>query len=160
MAVESVQWCRILRVYGPFDGGGDDRPSKSQGKLLILPKQADDQPVLFPEILGEKRATESIVLALRIPEGLAYFAGHFDEISVVPGVVQIQWAVHYARQYLGIARIFSQMEVIKFKELLLPGQCLDLSLCYPEAHCKLQFSYRSETTEYSSGRIYFYDRQI
>ena len=62
--------------------------------------------------------------------------------------------------YLGIARIFSQMEVIKFKELLLPGQYLDLSLCYNEAHCKLQFSYRSETTEYSSGRIYFYDRQI
>jgi 3-hydroxymyristoyl/3-hydroxydecanoyl-(acyl carrier protein) dehydratase len=160
MAVESVQWCRILCVYGLFDGGGDDRPSKSQGELLILPKQADSQPVLFPEILGKKRATDSIVLALRIPGGLAYFAGHFDEIAVVPGVVQIQWAVHYARQYLGVARIFSQMEAIKFKELLLPGQCLDLSLCYYEAHCKLQFSYRSETTEYSSGRIYFYDRHV
>jgi 3-hydroxymyristoyl/3-hydroxydecanoyl-(acyl carrier protein) dehydratase len=126
----------------------------------MLSKQADSQPVLFPEILGKKRATESIVLALRIPVGLAYFAGHFDEIAVVPGVVQIQWAVHYARQYLGVARTFSQMEVIKFKELLLPGQCLDLSLCYHEAHCKLQFSYRSETTEYSSGRIYFYDRHV
>ena len=126
----------------------------------MLSKQADKQPVLFPEILGEKRTTEGIVLALRIPEGLAYFTGHFDEIAVVPGVVQIQWAVHYARQYLGVARTFSQMEVIKFKELLLPGQCLDLSLCYHEAHCKLQFSYRSETTEYSSGRIYFYDRPI
>ena len=126
----------------------------------MLLKQADSQPVLFPEILGEKRATESIVLALRIPEGLAYFAGHFDEIAVVPGVVQIQWAVHYARQYLGVAGTFSQMEVIKFKELLLSGQCLDLCLCYHEAHCKLQFSYRSETTEYNSGRIYFYDRHV
>ena len=127
---------------------------------MILSKQADSQPVLFPEILGEKRTTEGIVLALRIPEGLAYFTGHFDEIAVVPGVVQIQWAVHYARQYLGVARTFSQMEVIKFKELLLPGQCLDLRVCYHEAHCKLQFSYRSETTEYSSGRIYFYDPPI
>ena len=126
----------------------------------MLSKQADSQPVLFPEILGKKRATDSIVLALRIPEGLAYFGGHFDEIAVVPGVVQIQWAVHYARQYLGVARIFSQMEAIKFKELLLPGQCLDLRLCYYETHCKLQFSYRSETTEYSSGRIYFYDRHV
>ena len=126
----------------------------------MLSKQAGKPPVLFPEILGEKRATEGMVLALRIPEGLAYFAGHFDEIAVVPGVVQIQWAVHYARQYLGVARTFSQMEVIKFKELLLPGQCLDLRVCYHEAHCKLQFSYRSETAEYSSGRIYFYDRPI
>ncbi len=126
----------------------------------MLSKQADSQPVLFPEILGEKQSTENLVLALRIPKDLAYFAGHFDEIAVVPGVVQIQWAVHYARQYMGVARIFSQMEVIKFKELLLPGQSLDLSLRYYEAHCKLQFSFRSETTEYSSGRIYFYDCHI
>ena len=91
-------------------------------------KQAGKPPLLFPEILGEKRATEGMVLALRIPEGLAYFAGHFDEIAVVPGVVQIQWAVHYARHYLGVTGTFSQMEVIKFKELLLPGQCLEVTV--------------------------------
>jgi len=120
----------------------------------------DGQPVLFPEILGKQLASESMVLALRIPAELAYFAGHFVEIAVVPGVVQIQWAVHYARLYMGLNRLFSHMEVIKFKELLLPGQCLELSLCYREAEGKLLFSYQSETTEYSSGRIYFHDQTI
>lgn len=122
--------------------------------------QTDSAPVLFPEILGEKMEVEGIILALRIPEDLAYFAGHFDEVSVVPGVTQIQWAIHYARQYLGLKRIFSHMEVVKFKELLLPGQCLDLSLSYQETGCKLSFCYRSKTTEYSSGRIYFHDDPI
>jgi len=119
--------------------------------------QTGSPPILFPEILGEKQEAEGIILALRIPEGLAYFAGHFDEVSVVPGVTQIQWAVHYARQYLGLNRAFSHMEVVKFKELLLPGQRLDLSLCYQETGCKLSFCYRSEATEFSSGRIYFHD---
>lgn len=114
-------------------------------------------PILFPDILGEKPEAEGIVLALRIPEGLAYFSGHFDEVAIVPGVTQIQWAVHYARQYLALNRIFSHMEVVKFKELLLPGQRLELTLHYQRTGCKLNFCYRSETTEYSSGRIYFHD---
>ncbi len=116
--------------------------------------------ILFPEILGEKREANGIVLALRIPEDLAYFAGHFDEISVVPGVTQIQWAVHYARQYLALNRIFSHMEVVKFKELLLPEQRLELSLCYQDIGCKLNFCYYSEATEFSSGRIYFHDHAL
>ncbi len=119
-----------------------------------------DLPVLFPEILDETIEDQGIVLALHIPEGLAYFAGHFDEIAVVPGVVQIQWAVFYARQYLGLNGSFEHMEVIKFKELLLPGQQLELSLYYRQALGKLTFCYRSETTEYSSGRIYFHDDPV
>lgn len=122
--------------------------------------QEDKQPVLFPEILEKKTETETIVLALRIPEELAYFSGHFDKISIVPGVVQIQWAVHYARQYLGINRTFSHMEAVKFKELLLPGQHLTLSLHYRNSDGKLTFCYQSETIEYSSGRIYFHDASI
>jgi 3-hydroxymyristoyl/3-hydroxydecanoyl-(acyl carrier protein) dehydratase len=122
--------------------------------------QTDGSLILFPEILGEKLEAEGIILALRIPEGLAYFAGHFDEVPVVPGVTQIQWALHYARQHLGLNRIFSHMEVVKFKELILPGQRLDLSLCYQQTDCKLNFCYLSGTTEYSSGRIYFHDDPI
>jgi 3-hydroxymyristoyl/3-hydroxydecanoyl-(acyl carrier protein) dehydratase len=117
--------------------------------------QTGGSPVLFPEILGKKIEAEGIILSLRIPEQLAYFSGHFDEVPVVPGVVQIQWAVHYAKQFLGLNRVFSHMEVVKFKELLLPGQHLNLSLSYLEAGSKLTFCYQSETTEYSSGRIYF-----
>ncbi|PZN84002.1 MAG: AMP-dependent synthetase [Candidatus Methylumidiphilus alinenensis] len=118
--------------------------------------QEDNLPVLFPTILGERTDADGIVLALRIPEGLAYFVGHFDEVSVVPGVAQIQWAVHYARQYLAISRSFSHMETIKFKDLLLPGQHLELILRYLNTANKLEFCYRSETVEYSSGRIYFH----
>ena len=101
-----------------------------------------------------------MVLDLRIPEDLAYFAGHFDEVAVVPGVVQIQWAVHYAKLNLGLELLFSHMEAIKFKELLLPGQQLALSLNYDEERRKLEFCYRSDACEYSSGRLYFHEHLV
>lgn len=118
---------------------------------------ADNPSVLFPTIVGENLHADRVILALRIPEELAYFKGHFDEVPVVCGVAQIQWAVHYARQYLGLNLGFSHMEVIKFKELLLPGQHLELSLHYLAQARKLEFYYRSESCEYSSGRIYFHE---
>jgi len=116
--------------------------------------------VVFPNLLGNRPDIDGITLNLRIPEDLAYFNGHFDEIAIVPGVVQIQWAVHYAREFLVSNQTFSHMESIKFKELLLPGQHLDLRLRYFKEVNKLEFCYSSPDCEYSSGRIYFHDDAI
>jgi 3-hydroxymyristoyl/3-hydroxydecanoyl-(acyl carrier protein) dehydratase len=130
------------------------------GKPLKHIKKESKTVVLFPEILGEKQIDDGIVLALRIPEELAYFNGHFDEVHVVPGVAQIQWAIHFARQYLKISGLFSHMEAIKFKEILLPKRRLELILRYLSPTNKLDFCYRSETVEYSSGRIYFHGEPL
>ena len=119
-----------------------------------------DKKVLLPEVLAHESDTDSVTLTLRIPENLTYFIGHFDQIPIVPGVVQIQWAVHYARKYLGLSGIFGHMEAVKFKELLLSGQPLQLSLCYHRELGKLVFRYQLETAEYSSGRIYFHDNRV
>lgn len=116
--------------------------------------------VIFPDLFGDSPAADGIILNLRIPEDLAYFNGHFDETPIVPGVVQIQWAVHYAKQFLLNNQRFSHMESIKFKELLLPGQKLELRLRNFKEANKLEFCYYSPTCEYSSGRIYFHDHLI
>jgi 3-hydroxymyristoyl/3-hydroxydecanoyl-(acyl carrier protein) dehydratase len=113
--------------------------------------------VLLPEVLGVQTTEDGAILTLLIPNDLAYFDGHFDQIAIVPGVTQIQWAVHYARQYLGLTLVFSHMESVKFKELLLPGQRCELGLRYMKQVFKLEFRYRSENAEYSSGRLYFHE---
>ena len=100
-----------------------------------------------------------MVLTLRIPEDLAYFRGHFDAVAVVPGVVQIQWAAHFARQRLGLDLAFSHMEAVKFKNLILPRQLLELDLRYFAQARKLEFRYRSQISDYSSGRLYFHGKQ-
>lgn len=113
-----------------------------------------------PDILGHERIDGGVSLDLAIPENLAYFQGHFDEVAVVPGVVQIQWAVHFARQCLGLKLAFSHMEAVKFKELLLPGQKLKLVLRYRESDRRLEFCFSSGAVEYSLGRIYFHGEPV
>jgi 3-hydroxymyristoyl/3-hydroxydecanoyl-(acyl carrier protein) dehydratase len=120
-------------------------------------KRGSDKVVLWPILLSESVVDgEEARLVARIPDELAYFVGHFDNLAIVPGVVQIQWAVHYARVCLGIEGRFSSMEAIKFKEFMRPGQTLELRLNRAGAD-RLKFVFCSQDTEYSSGRIYFHD---
>lgn len=127
---------------------------------MNLSTQAGGQPVLLPELLEQGGEGGTCVLSLRIPEDLAYFPGHFPQVAVVPGVTQIHWALYFARRHWPALGRFSHMEAIKFKELLLPGQRLELVLRHlPQAH-KLEFRYRSQTAEYGSGRIYFHGETL
>ncbi|MDD2759402.1 MAG: AMP-dependent synthetase [Methylomonas sp.] len=126
----------------------------------MKPLSLSDDKILLPELLAHEAQAGGVLLTLRVPENLTYFIGHFDQIPIVPGVVQIQWAVHYAREYLGVTGVFSHMEAVKFKELLLAGLPLQLDLRYHPQSFKLEFCYRSEAAEYSSGRIHFHDSRI
>jgi 3-hydroxymyristoyl/3-hydroxydecanoyl-(acyl carrier protein) dehydratase len=150
----------LLSADGFVDGWGNACPAQSEGQLLSALMHDNAEDVLLPDLLDLQMRADVVVLALRIPTDLSYFQGHFEEIAVVPGVVQIQWAVHYARLYLGLNRVFSHMESVKFKELLLPAQLLELELQYQPNPGKLVFAYRSATCEYSSGRIYFHDEPV
>lgn len=116
--------------------------------------------MLYPDIIASRRVADGIVLSLCIPQNLAYFAGHFEQIPIVPGVVQIQWAIHYAQGHLNLNTAFSHMEAVKFKELLLPEQQFELSLRFLKAARKLEFRYYSLDAEYSSGRIYFHEASL
>ena len=108
---------------------------------------------IYPEILTTNRIDESVVLTLLIPEELMYFDGHFDQAALLPGVVQIDWAVYFGRQFFSCLGEFSGLEVIKFKEVISPNQQVVLTLQFKENKNKLLFSYQSDRGACSSGRI-------
>lgn len=110
-----------------------------------------------PELIDQQITADAALFTLRIPKNLIYFDGHFEQIAVVPGVVQIHWAIDFARRQLDLKGVFSHMEAIKFKELLLPGQQLQLELRHFGPSNKLEFRYHATEDEYSSGRIYFHE---
>jgi len=74
---------------------------------------------------------------------------------VLPGVVQVDWAVRYARQYLALSGEFSALENIKFTGLVMPDDRLQLSLKWDAQRARLDFSYTTRHRKYSSGRIVF-----
>ena len=67
--------------------------------------------------------------------------------------MQVHWAEFYGRQFFNLSGKFSQIEALKFQLLLLPDQCVSISLRYDGTKQKLFFNYHSEAGTHSSGKI-------
>jgi len=104
-------------------------------------------------ILEQKIIANKAMLTLQIDSDIADFEGHFPGYPLLAGVTQLDWAVFYGKKLLNAGHHFSGMEVIKFQDPILPGDIVLLTLIWHADKQKLQFSYTSETNQYSSGRI-------
>ncbi|WP_065615458.1 acyl-CoA synthetase family protein [Pseudomonas moraviensis] len=130
-------------------------PFNSQGKLA----QADVEALLLaarpkaPEVLEQSETEGEWSLQLSVPPDLAYFSGHFPKAPVLPGVVQVEWALNLGRQLLNLTGPFAGMEVLKFQQLVRPGDEIQLHLRFDPERSKLYFAYRNDTATCSSGRI-------
>ncbi|WP_019341320.1 acyl-CoA synthetase family protein [Stutzerimonas stutzeri] len=131
-------------------------PYNSQGKLpqaqldalLLAPRP------LLPERLSVSRDEDQWQLLLAVPPDLAHFTGHFPQTPVLPGVVQIDWAIGLARELIAdLPPSFQGMEVLKFQQLARPGDQLSLTLRFDRERSKLYFAYRNGDAPCSSGRI-------
>ncbi len=110
-------------------------------------------------IVDEQRVDgPNVELTLTIPHDLVYFRGHFSGTPIVPGVVQIKWAVELAVRYLGADGTFVGMDALKFQQVMTPGISVTLSLRWVAPDRKLHFAYQSEGARYGSGRLRF--RQV
>jgi acyl-coenzyme A synthetase/AMP-(fatty) acid ligase/3-hydroxymyristoyl/3-hydroxydecanoyl-(acyl carrier protein) dehydratase len=135
----------------------DKRGKQTQAALTALfVAEADEMtPPLQPQVLAVRPAGDHVVLDLHVPATLAHFPGHFPGMPILPGVVQIDWAVRYAREHLALVGEFSSLENIKFLALVLPDAQLELTLKWDVANTRLEFLFATSQRKYSSGRIVF-----
>lgn len=130
-------------------------PLNAQGKL----PQAEVEALLMaprpkaPDVLEQVETDGEWNLRLVVPPDLAYFSGHFPTAPVLPGVVQVDWALSLGRQLLDLPPRFVGMEVLKFQQLVRPGDDIQLHLRFDRERGKLYFAYRNATAACSSGRI-------
>jgi len=111
--------------------------------------------VVWPQILNEKCDDNSVSLSCIIPENLDYFNGHFPQAPILAGVVQLHWAVEFAKQKFSFTdHSVKNLEVLKFQEVIVPGQTLEIILTKKNNE-KVLFSYQSEKGQHASGRIVF-----
>jgi hypothetical protein len=132
-------------------------PLNASGKVTeeSLRRLFDAHPRL-PELLGFAQETpHQAVLSLRLSENLFYFQGHFPGTPVLPGVVQIDWAVHYAKEFLDLRGDFLRIEVLKFQQILTAGDAAELLLFFDARKDRLKFEYRSPRGRHSSGALCF-----
>src|SRR5262249_59485798 len=75
---------------------------------------------LRPTWLAERERGDRVERDLRVPEALDCWPGHFPVWRIVPGVVQIEWAMEALAARLGDVRLL-RVERRKFKRPLTPG---------------------------------------
>lgn len=112
-------------------------------------------PGLMPEILAETCEETRAELQLRVPVDLEHFAGHFPGLPILPGIVQMDWAVRLARRYFsGLDRSIG-VDNLKFQSIVRPGALLDLMLTHDSVRHRLEFAYRENGRLCSSGTLRF-----
>ena len=112
---------------------------------------------VWPQLLETQFSSENetVELSFFVPEDLDYFNGHFPNAPILAGVVQLHWAVEYAKEQFSFThRNVQNLEVLKFKAVIVPGQNLQLTLT-KKSNEKIIFSYVSDKGQHASGRIVF-----
>ena len=84
----------------------------------------------YPIVLSQNQSSAvAVTLCLKIPKEICYFDGHFVNMPVLAGVVQVDWVMHYARELLNIKKQdFQKIDQMKFKQVIRPDMKVMLSL--------------------------------
>ena len=131
-------------------------PANAQGKATeaaLLELFAQEDAPRLPQILSQAVNGSKARLKLRLPASLYYFKGHFPGAGILPGVAQIDWAMHFGRSLLGAPQGFLRMDALKFQNVLQPGEEPELELEYKAERHTLYFEYRSARGRHASGRL-------
>jgi acyl-coenzyme A synthetase/AMP-(fatty) acid ligase/3-hydroxymyristoyl/3-hydroxydecanoyl-(acyl carrier protein) dehydratase len=156
-AIESVALPRLWRYL-------DALPANTQGKTTVAALTAllEQAPVpgskkrpLWPEQTVLQRDDRSVILQLHVPPDLLYFDGHFPGAPILPGVVQVDWALALGRQYFDLPAHFRALQALKFQRVVTPGATLTLELDNDTQKNALAFRLHSAGGQHASGRILF-----
>ena len=144
----------------------DRMPVNAQGKTTLAALEAllDAAPApvtaprpvhqpIFPHVRELERDEQRVLLEVAAPADLLYFDGHFDVAPILPGVVQVEWALHYGRQYFTLPPNFTGVNLLKFQQMVRPDMAVQLELVHDTAKGSLNFRYVSAGSQHSSGRI-------
>lgn len=109
--------------------------------------------MIFPE--GIKLSTEehSLQAQFYITEDLPYLKGHFDKKPVLPGVVQVGWALSLAEKAFARSFVFRGLKGMKCTQLVLPPIDIEFKVrFFPDKHY-LKFESRTPVGKCASGVI-------
>ncbi|WP_314105722.1 AMP-binding protein [uncultured Stenotrophomonas sp.] len=134
----------------------EELPYNAQGKVTASSLEALFRPLL-PVAQWQQRDADAALLLLPLDPELIAFDGHFPQAKILPGVVQLDWAIHFARDVFSMPPRFERMDALKFQHVARPGDRLQLTLGWDAPKSVLSFRYVSDHGVHASGRVVFGD---
>lgn len=107
-----------------------------------------------PTQLSRDERGDSLFLTLEVPSDLDCFDGHFPGFPVLPGVVQLHWAVDICREHFGFGEAVCDIRRLKFKSVVTPPATLELELTRTGPH-EARFAFTDSGKLCSQGRLVF-----
>ena len=79
------------------------------------------------------------------------FEGHFPDQPILPGVVQVDWAIRLGGEAFGPLGDFRSLEHLKFQAVITPMEPIRLELAWDAAANELAFAFTGAEGKKSSG---------
>lgn len=117
-----------------------------------LDEEITRPPPSDPQLVGEHATPTGHLFELKLPLDLALFDDHFRSAPVVPGVMQVAWALAFAARHYG-PMACGAMDAVKFRRLVRPGDRLQLEVTHEAARGHLHFTVRIGGVLCSSARL-------
>ncbi len=134
----------------------EQMPINTQGKTThaMLRALLDGRPrVPHSRIL--ENDLQRVALEIVVPQDLLYFDGHFTEAPILPGVVQLDWAISNGREHFDLPPRFHAVNALKFQRVISANQAITLELIHDVQKSSLNFRYFSAAGQHASGRVLF-----
>jgi 3-hydroxymyristoyl/3-hydroxydecanoyl-(acyl carrier protein) dehydratase len=120
------------------------------GLVTRLPMKAQG----FPRVLSVAKESPHTCVLLDVSSDLCWFRGHFPGQPVLPGIVQLHWAILVCRGLYGFANVPHEVKRLKFKKVVVPPRDLELRVsCQSEGEVLFRFSSLDDVN--SEGKILF-----
>ena len=111
--------------------------------------------MILPEnYLIEKTDTNEAKICFTLKDTLFYLKGHFKEQPLLPGVVQLGWAIHFAKELFSI-RTANNIPQVKFTHPIVPLDKIEIRLKLNTEKKNFTFEYFIENLDSvaSSGKV-------
>jgi len=108
----------------------------------------------LPRVTDRQSGEEELFVLVLDPEDLC-FQGHFPDSPIVPGVMQLDWAIRFGQEAFGPLGDFQGISALKFMDLTRPGERVELYLRFDRPAGRLGFRYQVGAGRKSTGFVQF-----
>lgn len=133
-------------------------PQNSQSKLNKAAMKALFADLTLPVVTHQYQQLDTQVYQLEFIPELAGFKGHFRDFPVYPGVGQIAFIQHFAKQHWTDLQWCNGYEQVKFQDLIRPYMVLSLKLT--RQNHKVLFELKLADKNIASGRLLFQVNEV